>query len=301
MNDILRFDTPADYCRALGVEPRNRLVEMIDFEHTTKRLTSNRMTCGFFLVFLKDVKCGNIVYGQQTYDYQARTLVFIGPGQVYGFVPAPVSVRPKGRALLFHPDLLRGTPLAHDMKDYGYFSYETNEALHLAEEEQRTVLECLDNISAELDNADDRHSRRLIVSNIELFLNYSLRFYDRQFATREKVNHDILVRFEHLLNDYVTSGRARREGQPSVKICATTLNLSPNYFGDLIKRETGVSASSHIHRYLINMAKNRIFDPQKSISEIAYDMGFQYPQHFSRLFKKETGLTPKEYRAQARL
>lgn len=301
-HDILHFSTLEQYVAALGQESHNPLIEVIDFGNNRKTLTSNRIVCDFYMVFLKDVKCGDMIYGRQTYDYQAGTLVFIAPGQLYGFRRPDPNIKSRGKGLLFHPDLLRGTSLAKGIKEYNYFSYEVNEALHLSDHERQTVLECLANISDETDSPiEDRHSRRLIVSNLELLLNYCLRFYDRQFSTRSKENADILTRFESLLDDYISSGRARREGQPSVKSCAALLHISPNYFGDLIKRETGRSASEHIHSFLINMAKDRIFNPTTSISEIAYDMGFQYPQHFSRLFKKATGLSPKEYREQAHI
>lgn len=294
-NEILRFKTIADYMQAFGLAARTPLCEVIDFSQGLHMLSANRMIADFYCIFLKDVHCGDMIYGRQTYDYQAGTLVFLAPGQLYGFRNVDPTIKPKGYGLLFHPDLIRGTELMRRMKDYTFFSYDTREALHLSDDERANILHCLHNIDAELSHAD-AHSHRLIVSTIELLLDYSLRFYDRQFSTRHEVNSDVLSRFESMLSDYVLSGRARREGQPSVKTCATALNLSPNYFGDLIKRETGMSASSHIHSYLIGLAKDRIFDPTLSISEIAYDLGFQYPQHFSRLFKKSTGLSPKQYR-----
>ena len=197
---------------------------------------------GFYCVFLKDVKCGDMRYGRHYYDYQEGTLVFIAPGQVVGIEDNGEVFQPKGWALLFHPDLIRGTSLGRSMDEYTFFSYEANEALHLSEQERLVVLECLQNITGELNHAIDKHSRRLIVSNIELLLNYSIRFYERQFITRSEVNKDALSRFERLLNDYFKGDTPQRDGVPSVRWCAEQLHLSANYFGDLIKKETGKSA-----------------------------------------------------------
>ena len=199
-------------------------------------------------------------------------------------------------ALVFHPDLLRGTTLGRTIKDYTFFSYQVNEALHLSEQERHIIIDCFRNIEEELHHTIDKHSQRLIVSNIELFLNYCVRFYDRQFITRENVNKDILTRFENLLNDYFYSEKPESSGLPTVKYCADQMHLSANYFGDLIKKETGKTASEHIQTKLIDIAKEKVFDTGKTSSEIAYELGFQYPQHFSRLFKKVVGVTPNEYR-----
>ena len=204
--------------------------------------------------------------------------------------------QPKGHALAFHPDLLRGTALGQHMQEYTYFSYEANEALHISERERQVVLDCFAKIDTELRLPVDKHSKRLIVSNIELFLNYCARFYDRQFITRDTVHKGVLERLEHLLNDYFKSERPQTVGLPSVGYCAGELHLSPNYFGDLIKKETGKSAQEYIQSKLIDVAKEKIFDTSKSVSQIAYDLGFKYPQHFSRLFKQRVGYTPNEYR-----
>ena len=249
-----------------------------------------------FMRTLKDVKCGDIRYGRNYYDYQEGTLVFLAPGQVVGIVNNGEYFQPKGWALLFHPDLIRGTSLVREMKNYTFFSYESNEALHLSEQERKVILDCFHNIESELQHAIDKHSKTLIVNNIELFLNYCVRFYDRQFITRSHVNKDILTRFENLLNDYFQSEKPQIIGLPSVQYCADSLHLSPNYFGDLIKKETGNSAQEYIQAKLIGVAKDRIFDTSLSVSEIAYSLGFKYPQHFSRLFKQKVGVTPNEYR-----
>ena len=221
----------------------------------------------------------------------------MAPGQVVEVeVKDKPQVPPKGRALLFHPDLLRGTSLGRNIAGYTFFSYEVNEALHLSEQERQVVMDCLQNIQSELKHAIDKHSRTLIVSNIELLLNYSTRFYERQFITRNNVNRDVLAGFERLLGDYFAGDRPERDGVPSVHWCAEQLHLSANYFGDLVKKETGKSAQEYIQLKVIDIAKERIFDPGRSISEIAYSLGFRYPQHFTRLFKKVVGCSPNEYR-----
>ena len=171
-----------------------------------------------------------------------------------------------------------------------------NEALHLSEQERQVVVDCLRRIRHELQHAVDRHSKTIIAMNIELLLDYCVRFYERQFITRNEVNRDILVRFENVLDEYFVSDRPQQIGLPSVGYCAGKLHLSPNYFGDLIKKETGRTAQEHIQMKLIDLAKERVFDTGKSISEIAYELGFKYPQHFTRLFKRIVGQTPNQYR-----
>lgn len=295
MEDMLIFDHVCQYNEHLGQETLHPLVNIIDMSKS-KPLLHHRQRFGFYTIFLKDVKCGDMHYGRNFYDYQEGTLVFLAPGQVAGITNNGETFQPKGYALVFHPDLLRGTPLGRTINDYTFFSYESNEALHLSEQERRTILECLHNIEAELQHSIDKHSKNLIVSNIELFLNYCMRFYDRQFITRSNVNKDILTKFEHVLNNYFQSDKPQDIGLPSVQYCAEQLHLSSNYFGDLIKKETGKSPQEHIQLKLIDTAKEKIFDPSKSISEVAYELGFKYPQHFTRLFKKVTGYSPNEYR-----
>jgi len=216
---------------------------------------------------------------------------------VVGIGSKPGSPRPEGWALLFHPDLIRGTSLGRNIKQYTFFSYEANEALHISERERHIIIDCLNKIDHELNQSIDKHSKTLITNNIELLLNYCLRFYDRQFITRSTVNKDILVKFERLLDNYFHSEITQTHALPTVKYCAGRLHLSANYFGDLIKKETGRSAQEYIQLKLIDITKERIFDTSKSISEIAYGLGFKHPQHFSRMFKNETGYAPNEYRS----
>lgn len=294
---ILHIESVGEYNAQLGIETLHPLVSVIDMSEVSP-IRHQRQTFGFYAIFLKEVKCGDLLYGRHHYDYQEGTLVCLAPGQVIGVEDNGEKFQPKGWALVFHPDLIRGTSLARNMKEYSFFSYEVNEALHLSERERELVIDSLRKIRNELEHAIDRHSRRLIAINIEMLLDYCLRFYERQFITRQHVNHDVLSRFERLLDDYFTGDRARREGLPTVKYFAGELCLSPNYFGDLVKREAGKTAQEYIQLKLVEAAKELMLAPGRSIGEVAYALGFQYPQHFTRLFKKVTGQTPNEYRSQ---
>lgn len=292
---IMNIESIAEYNEILGVETLHPSVSVIDLSKA-QPLRHQRHIFGFYAIFLKEVKCGDILYGRQKYDYQKGTVVCLAPGQVIGIEDNGEVFQPKGWALCFHPDLIRGTSIGNHIKEYSYFSYENNEALHLSQKEREIFVDCLQKIQHELEHDIDRMSRRLISTNIELLLDYCLRFYERQFITRQNVNMDILSRFETLLDNYFTSGMAQQEGLPSVKWCAGELCLSPNYFGDLIKKETGRTAQEHIQARIMDIAKERVINPSLSISGIAYELGFQYPQHFTRMFKKSTGMTPVEYR-----
>ncbi|WP_158799085.1 AraC family transcriptional regulator [Pedobacter sp. L105] len=295
MENVIRIDTVGQFNAANNNETLHPLVNVVDLSKADKRF-NRRISYGFYTVFLKEIKCGDLHYGCNYYDYEEGTLVFVGPGQVIGVENNVEHYQPKGHALAFHPDLLRGTSLGRHIADYNFFSYEVHEALHLSESERKTIFDCYAKIRYELERGIDKHSKTLIVSNIELLLNYCVRFYDRQFITRENVNKGILQKFEELLNAYFNSAKPRDIGLPSVGYCADQLNLSANYFGDLIKKETGKSAQEHIQLKTMEIAKDRIFDTSRSVSEIAYELGFKYPQHFARSFKQHTGVTPNEYR-----
>lgn len=295
MNNLRRFETINEYNAFNNHETLHPLVNVVNLSKANPRQGS-QMYFGFYTIFLKDVKCGDLIYGRHTYDYQEGTLVFIAPGQVAGVNSKGETYQPKGYALVFHPDLIYGTSLGKHIHDYTFFGYQSNEALHISERERQIVLDCFSKIEFELKQSLDKHSKTLIVNNIELFLNYCVRFYDRQFITREKVQKDILQKFESLLNHYFQSDKPQTIGLPSVAYCAEQMHLSANYFGDLIKKETGKSAQEYIQLKLMDIAKEKIFDTSKSISEIAYELGFKYPQHFTRLFKQRVGYTPNEYR-----
>ena len=295
MEEILKFDTISQYNTFNRNETLHPLVSVVDLSKAAPRQL-RRMSYGFYVVFLKEIKCGDLKYGISNYDYEEGTLVFLAPGQVIGS-HGEEFYQPQGLALVFHADFIHGTSLGRHMNDYSFFSYTTNEALHLSERERQIILDCFSKIRYELEHGVDKHSKTLIASNIELFLNYCVRFYDRQFITRDNANKGILERFESLLNDFFTSDKPQEVGLPSVAWCAGEINLSANYFGDLIRKETGKSAHEYIALKLIDVAKQRMSDAKKSVSEVAYELGFKYPQHFTRLFKQHVGVSPQAYRS----
>lgn len=296
METIVKIESVDQYNKMRGIETLNPLVTVIDLAKA-KAMPAQTFNFGLYAIYLKELECGELKYGRNNYDYQEGTLLFVGPGQVLGVTPKVKTFEPKGWALLFHPDLIKGTSLGRHIQDYSFFSYDVNEALHLSEKERQLVLDCLSKIQQELTQSIDKHSKTLIVTNIELFLNYCVRFYDRQFITRDTAHHGILERFENLINEYLTSDKPQIIGLPSVAYCAEQLNLSANYFGDLIKKDTGKSPHEYIQLKLMDIAKEKMFDTSKSVSEIAYELGFKYPQHFSRSFKQYVGYSPNEYRS----
>ena len=255
------------------------------------------MNYGLYAVFLKLYKSCDIRYGRRKYDYQDGTIVCFAPDQSVSITNSEGVSQPV-LGLVFHPDLIRGTTLGKNIKQYGFFSYAVNEALHLSEQEKSIVIDCLKNIQLELTHAIDKHSKSLIAMNVELLLNYCMRFYERQFITRENESHDVLTKFEELLDEYFSSNVPESDGLPTVKYFAGKICLSPNYFGDMVKKITGKTAQEHIQEKVIDFAKERILGTEETVSQIAYSLGFQYPQHFSRLFKKRVGCTPNEYRVQ---
>ncbi len=296
MEKIVRIDTVSEHDKFYHQENLHPLVSVIDFSGTAPEIYASKMNFGFYAIYLKDVQCGDIKYGRHTYDYQDRTLVFVAPGQIIN-VNINEDYKPQGFALLFHSNLIHGTSLGKHIDDYTFFSYESREALHLSEKERRIVLDCFSKIKYELEQGTDKHSKKLIATNIELFLDYCVRFYDRQFITRNNANRSNIEKFENLLKEYFHSDKPQTIGLPAVAYCADQLHLSPNYFGDMVKKETGKTAMEYIQLKVMDMAKERILDTSRSIREIAYDLGFKYPHHFTRAFKKSTGYTPNEYRS----
>ncbi|RYG03680.1 MAG: AraC family transcriptional regulator [Chitinophagaceae bacterium] len=295
MESILKFETVTQYNTFNNHQTLHPLVSIVDLAKADPR-EYRRMSYNFYTVFLKKIKCGDLRYGLNNYDYEEGTLIFLAPGQVIGDNIPGEYYQPQGTALVFHPDLIHNTSLGRNIPGYRFFSYEVHEALHLSEQERQIIQDCFAKIQYELSRPIDKHSRTLITANIELFLNYCIRFYDRQFVTRETANRGILERFETLLNAYFESDKPQTAGLPSVAYCAREFNLSPGYFGDLVKKETGKSAQDYIQAKLIDVAKGRIFDHSKSLSQIAYELGFRYPQHFARVFKQKVGMSPNDYR-----
>ncbi|WP_296123592.1 helix-turn-helix domain-containing protein [uncultured Bacteroides sp.] len=295
MNGIMTIDTVQQYNDYFGVETCHPLVSVIE-GNKAKQLRFCRKLYNVYAILLKDTNCGNLKYGQSIYDYQQGSMLFLAPGQVMGSEDDGLLHQPEGWALTFHPELLRGTPLMNLIREYSYFSYNANEALHLSEQERQIIIDCMKKISTELQYPIDKHSKSLIIDNVKLLLDYCIRFYDRQFITRENANKDILSRFENLLDEYFSSDISAEKGMLSVQYCADKLCLSANYFSDLCRKETGISALKHIQQKMLDVAKERVFNTSESIGEISYNLGFPYPQHFSRWFRKMTGYTPNEYR-----
>jgi AraC-like DNA-binding protein len=293
MDRIKTYHSIGEFNQEHGLETLHPLMYIMDLAQSKPVHMEGTYCCNYYQVFLKDIQCGNIKYGRNYYDYQEGTLVFLAPMQVFT-VEANRPEAPRGWALVFHPDLLRGTPLGRTLKQYTFFSYAVNEALHLSEPERHVVLECFHSLEDELRRGTDPGSRAIILSRLELFLHYCRRFYERQFTTRSQAAGDTLARFEQLLDNYLASGHPAH--RPTVKYFAGKMNFSANYLSDLLRKDTGKSALEHIQRHLINAAKEKLFDKNKPVGEIAYELGFEYPQYFCRLFKQHTGMTPNEYR-----
>ncbi len=295
MREINKLQSVSQFSNERGQTTWHPLVNILD-QSKSCQIKESQYLSELYIVFLKDAKCEEFKYGRNKYDYEEGSILFISPGQIFGFQNNGKLLQPSGWALCFHPDLLRGTHLAKSIRAYSFFSYDSTEALHVSENERKTLVDCFQNILIELTQPIDPHSRRLIVNNIELFLNLCSRFYDRQFVTREFANIDVLSKFEGLVNTYFHSSQSVNLGLPSVSYFAKELNLSPKYFGDLIKKATGTSAQDYIQLTLINIAKEKVLDSSKTISEIAFEMGFKYPSHFTRLFKQKVGQAPNAYR-----
>lgn len=294
--EIVTADNIQQYNQFFGVKTLHPQVGIIHFNRSENQPT-HKMTFGFYALYLVKTVGITMDYGKTQYDFNDGTVICLAPGQTIGVHRMPGGPVPEAIGLMFHPDLLYGTTLAQRIKQFTFFSYTSNEALHLSSDECGIIQNYMEHIERELNHPIDNFSRQLFVSNIEVLLNYCMRFYERQFASREKLNNDVLARFEQLLNGYWDSGAAKLHGLPTVKYFADKLCLSPNYFGDLIKSVAGRSAQECIQSQITGMAKEAILNPRLNTKQIADMLGFQYPQHFSRFFKKQVGCTPKEYRA----
>ena len=298
MEHTIKLENVDHYNHLYGLETLHPLVSVVDLTKATKIVNHIQMNYGLYALFLKQAKSCNIKYGRRQYDYQEGTIVCFGPGQTASVEMIEEELHPEVYGIVFHPDLIRGTSLGKNIKNYTFFSYAVNEALHLSDQEKGIVVDCLEKISIELQHATDKHSKALIAMNIELLLNYCMRFYERQFITRRDSDKDALSTFEKLLNEYFQSELPMQEGLPSVKHFADKVCLSSNYFGDMIKKETGKTPQEHIQDKVIALAKEHIVETNETVSQIAYTLGFQYPQHLCRMFKKHVGCTPNQYRVQ---
>lgn len=300
MKEIIKLNTISETHQFLGLEkPKHPLISVLRIGDVLQNFEVDNVkyALGLFQISLKDNCPFNIVnYGRNSYDYQEGTMVFTAPNQVLEYTKEAVAEEDNGWTLVFHPDLIRKSELGKKVDNFSFFSYASNEALHLSDEERKTVTEIAEKIEKEISNNIDAHSQTLIISNLELLLNYCVRFYDRQFYTRTNLNHDIASQFEQLLKDYYKQEKQLELGIPSVQYCGEAINMSPKYLSDLLRKETGHSTQDHIHQYIIEQAKNRLLNSNESASEIAYALGFEYPQYFSKIFKKKTTMSPNEFR-----
>lgn len=293
MSKILKVRNVNDYGSCLGCSAKHPLVCVVDYAEVSP-IRHSLNNYSVYALFLRDDADVDLDYGCGKYDYNKGTLLCVAPGQVGGKEDNGELVSITGWALLFHPDLLHGFPLEKRIKEYSFFDYRVNEALHMTDEEHNILVSLMRQIQDELDKESDGVQNTILVGYIELMLNFCQRFYNRQFLTRKIENSDILVRFERLLRDYFEKNMQFTFGLPTVQYCADKLCLSPNYFGDVIKKTIGETASNHIRQFVIQLAKNELA-AGKTISQVSDSLGFEYSQHFSRMFKKQEGITPSEY------
>lgn len=293
---IVNLDSIDAYNKLYGLPTLHPLVTVVDLKDAVSAVNNVRFKYGVYALFLKNgVQC-SIKYGRRHYDYQEGTVVSFSPGQVVDVEMRPSEISHDVLGLLFHPDLIYGTPLAEKIRTFSFFDYSSLEALHLSEEEKLKFIDCLDKVKEEISHPVDHHSAALISANIQLMLEYLHRFYDRQFMTRHRVNSSVVENFQSHLREWFDS-KASPAGLPSVAYFADRAALSPGYFGDLVRKETGTSPKELIALHVVGEAKHRLACTDADVSEIAYGLGFDYPAHFSRMFKRMTGQTPSEYRA----
>lgn len=297
-NNNIHINSIAELHNAFGFgKPKHPLITLIDTEKLDVPASQigTKVVTDLYMIALKDKDCG-IEYGRNHYDFLEGVMVFSAPKQVSTVEKEMKPGDIKGWMLYFHPDLIRGTNLGDIISDYSFFNYGVYEALHLSDDEEKLVNETVNNIQNEFIQRIDNHTQRVINSNLELLLNLSLRFYERQFNTRAAQNKDVFSKFEGVLKDYFATEKQLEYSLPSVDYFADKVNLSAHYFSDVLKKETGRSAKDHINDYVIELAKNQLAGTNKSVSEIAYDLGFNYPHYFTRLFKNKTGYTPSKYK-----
>ena len=295
----MRIKSINEVHRIFGLEkPSHPLVSVIQIDDriTNFDYGKAKYIFDFFQISLKQGFSGSINYGRNSYDFDEGTLTFIKPNQTIEIENQEEFNDSSGWTLLFHPDLIRKSELGKTIEDYSFFNYDLNEALHLSEKERKSITAVVLKIQEEYNQNIDKHSQELIVANIEMLLKYSKRFYDRQFYTRTNLNNDILTEFNRYLKEYYNSERPLLNGVLTVKECANNLNLSGNYLGDLVKSETGKSPKEHIQEYVVERAKTILLGTNEDISQIAYKLGFEYPQGFNKLFKAKVGLNPSQYR-----
>lgn len=301
MHDILNIKSISQFHDIIGLPPpAHPLISLIDDQSqppiADDSLYDIKFSSDLYTIMYKDKISGSIGYGRSTYDFQEGTLIFASPGQVFTSPKKEDIQKKEGWTLLFHPDLIRKSILGNTIDNYSYFSYEINEALHLSANEQVFILDLVNKVKEEYSQNLDKHSQKLIVSTLELLLNYCMRYYDRQFYTRTNISKDFVIQFEQLLKQYFQTDNLDKKGLPSTNYFGSQLNMSTNYLSDMLKKETGKSIKEHIDSLIVDKAKIILLNSNKRVSEIAYDLGFNYPQSFTRLFKNKTGISPMDYR-----
>ncbi len=298
---IVRIKSIADFHRSKGLPaPKHPLISVIDYGsiECAEHISASNMVLDFYNISLKRGINAKMKYGQQSYDFDEGVLFFLSPNQVFGIEPHPdQTVKRTGWMLLIHPDFLWNTPLAQGLKKYEFFDYATNEALFLSEKEEATLKGIVDHIQEECVANLDKFSQGIIISHIETLLHYSERFYQRQFITRQKSNHQLLARLEKLLEEHFANEALASKGIPTVQYIAESLHVSPSYLGGVLKSTTGQSTQQHIHEKLIEKAKEKLSTSALSVGEIAFLLGFEHSQSFSKLFKSKVEMSPLEFRA----
>ncbi len=299
MNDNIRVISVSEATEYLGIgKPSHPLIAVIHHNNPSfRRAYGNfRYVLDLYQITQKDQMSGSLGYGRSSYDFQEGTMIFTRPGQVITTEEKVLEGEMGGWSIYFHPDLIRKSSLGKTIESYSFFSYDVHEALHISNEEKQSLDQIALQIEKEYQQNIDKHSQNLIIANIELLLNYCTRYYDRQFYTRSNMSQDLVGKFERMLKDYYSSDNPSELGIPSVGYCGKELGISPNYLSDMLKKETGRNALEHIHAFIIDKAKTALLNSQETVSEIAYDLGFDYPQYFSKLFKSKTGVTPAKFR-----
>lgn len=300
MSEIYHIKTISEAHQAMGLTtPKHPLISFfyhVDLPAPNKNIDI-KFSSDLYLIGMKDGVTGVSGYGRNSYDFQEGTMIFIEPNQILTAKEFEVTEKSKGWTILFHPDLILAFELARDIKGFSYFSYDVNEALHLSEDEMDSLTQLALKIVKEYSQNIDKHTGELMVANLGSILKYCQRYYDRQFFTRTNLNRGHIEKFESFLNEYFKNEQNLDKGLPTVEQCGEALNISGHYLSDLLKIETGKSIRDHIHSFVIDKAKYGLLNTNKTVNEIAFEMGFDYPQSFSRLFKAKTGLSPKQFRS----
>ena len=301
MESIFKIENISLLNEVLGQQPpKHPMISVVDFAkvdfNRLGNISQQKVTTAFYSIILKQLKGGSIKYGRQYLDFQNGSLFFTAPNQLVNIESPKLSECKYNWGIYFHPNLILGTTLYHKMADYTFFDYGANEVLHVSEDEKHSLAEILNALRKEINRPIDKHTKKVLASSLELILNHCERYYDRQFITREEVNKNVVTILNQYLSDYFSSELPQINGLPTVKKCAEKVHLSPNYLTDLLRKETGKSTQELIHYHVLGVAKNRLLNSDNPISQIAFSLGFEYPQYFGKLFKSKVGVSPSEFR-----